>query len=91
MISEIANLLLDKHISTVPVIGSDGISMGVVCEGDLIGRTDANPGAARQSGRSPFAMGAGTEAAGFALSARVLVYPDGEPGDVSLFLIWADR
>ncbi|HEX3990274.1 MAG TPA: CBS domain-containing protein [Acetobacteraceae bacterium] len=41
-IPEIANLLLDKHISAVPVVGSGGIPLGIVSEGDLIGRTEPN-------------------------------------------------
>jgi CBS domain-containing protein len=28
---------------------------------------------------------------GFSLSARVLSYPDGKPGDISLFLVWGDQ
>ena len=33
---EIARLLLDKHISAVPVVDNDGAAVGIVSEGDLI-------------------------------------------------------
>ena len=33
---EIARLLLDKHISAVPVVNDDGAAVGIVSEGDLI-------------------------------------------------------
>jgi len=33
---EIARLLLDKHISAVPVVDNDGAAVGMVSEGDLI-------------------------------------------------------
>lgn len=39
-VQEIAALLLDKRISAVPVINSDGVPIGMVSEGDLIGRGD---------------------------------------------------
>lgn len=35
---EIAQLLLDNGISAVPVVNSDGVPIGMVSEGDLIGR-----------------------------------------------------
>jgi CBS domain-containing protein len=37
---EIARLLLDKGISAVPVVDRDGAPVGMVSEGDLIGRDD---------------------------------------------------
>jgi CBS domain-containing protein len=45
--SQVARLLLDKGISAVPVIDSDGSPIGMVSEGDLIGRDEA----ARESRR----------------------------------------
>jgi CBS domain-containing protein len=38
--SQVARLLLDKGISAVPVIDSDGAPIGMVSEGDLIGRDE---------------------------------------------------
>ena len=40
-VQEIARLLLDRHISAVPVVDGDGILLGVVSEGDLIRRADS--------------------------------------------------
>jgi len=40
-VQEVARLLLDRHISAVPVVDGDGILLGVVSEGDLIRRADA--------------------------------------------------
>ena len=37
---KIAQLLLDKGISAVPVVNSDGTPIGMVSEGDLIGRSE---------------------------------------------------
>jgi CBS domain-containing protein len=39
-VQEIARLLLDRRISAVPVVKDDGTPMGMVSEGDLIGRSD---------------------------------------------------
>jgi CBS domain-containing protein len=44
---EIARLLLDKGISAVPVIDRNGTPVGMVSEGDLIGRNDADREARR--------------------------------------------
>jgi CBS domain-containing protein len=44
---EIARLLLDKGISAVPVIDCSGAPIGMVSEGDLIGRNVADPEARR--------------------------------------------
>jgi CBS domain-containing protein len=41
-IREIARLLLDKGVSAVPVVDSAGAPIGMVSEGDLIGRNDAD-------------------------------------------------
>src|SRR3954463_4220371 len=38
---DIARLLLENHISAVPVLDSGGAPVGMVSEGDLIGRNDA--------------------------------------------------
>lgn len=46
-IQDIARLLLDKHISGVPVLDGAGAAIGMVSEGDLIGR-DASERQARQ-------------------------------------------
>ncbi len=40
-VQEVARLLLERHISAVPVVDGDGILLGVVSEGDLIRRADA--------------------------------------------------
>jgi CBS domain-containing protein len=40
-VREVARLLLDRHISAVPVVDGDGILLGVVSEGDLIRRADS--------------------------------------------------
>src|SRR5580693_6399978 len=37
---DVARLLLDNRISAVPVVNSDGIPIGMVSEGDLIGRDE---------------------------------------------------
>ena len=37
-VREVARLLLERHISAVPVVDGDGILLGVVSEGDLIRR-----------------------------------------------------
>ena len=39
-IDKLAKLLLDKRISGVPVVDGDGKPIGMVSEGDLIGRDD---------------------------------------------------
>lgn len=39
---EIARLLLDRGISAVPVVDSSGAPVGMVSEGDLIGRTETD-------------------------------------------------
>ena len=46
---EIARLLLDKHISAVPVVDDDGAAVGIVSEGDLIRPERAAHAARRQS------------------------------------------
>ncbi|HTY68335.1 MAG TPA: CBS domain-containing protein [Alphaproteobacteria bacterium] len=40
-VNKIAALLLDKHISAVPVVNEYGVPVGMVSEGDLVGREDA--------------------------------------------------
>jgi CBS domain-containing protein len=44
---EIARLLLDNGISAVPVVDASGAPIGMVSEGDLIGRNDADRAARR--------------------------------------------
>src|SRR5208282_1355932 len=39
--SQVARLLLDNGISAMPVVDSDGAPVGMVSEGDLIGRDEA--------------------------------------------------
>jgi CBS domain-containing protein len=39
--SQVSRLLLDNGISAVPVVDSDGAPLGMVSEGDLIGRSEA--------------------------------------------------
>ena len=39
-VSEIAKLLLDRGISAAPVVDADGVPLGMVSEGDLIGRDE---------------------------------------------------
>jgi CBS domain-containing protein len=39
---DIANLLLTNRISAVPVVDSDGVPIGMVSEGDLIGRDESD-------------------------------------------------
>jgi CBS domain-containing protein len=41
-VAEIAKLLLDHHISGVPVVSADGQIRGIVSEGDLMRRADAD-------------------------------------------------
>ena len=40
-VGEIARLLVEKRISAVPVVGDDGRVLGVVSEGDLLRRMEA--------------------------------------------------
>jgi CBS domain-containing protein len=41
-VRDVALLLLEKRISAVPVLGADGEVIGMVSEGDLLGRNDAD-------------------------------------------------
>jgi CBS domain-containing protein len=45
---DIARLLLENHISAVPVLEESGAPIGMVSEGDLIGRSDAEREARRE-------------------------------------------
>jgi CBS domain-containing protein len=45
--TEIAKLLLDRKISALPVVDGSGMVVGMVSEGDLIGRNDADRHARR--------------------------------------------
>jgi predicted transcriptional regulator len=46
-LSEIAKLLLDRGISAAPVVDADGVPLGMVSEGDLIGRDETTREARR--------------------------------------------
>jgi CBS domain-containing protein len=46
-VNKIAKLLLEKCISAVPVVGGDGLPLGMVSEGDLMGRDDTEREARR--------------------------------------------
>lgn len=46
-VSEIARLLLGRGISAAPVVGADGVPLGMVSEGDLIGRDETSREARR--------------------------------------------
>lgn len=41
-VGEIARTMLDAHISAIPVIGEDGSLLGIVSEGDLMHRAEAD-------------------------------------------------
>ena len=41
-ICDVAQLLLEKHVSAAPVVDESGAPVGMVSEGDLIGRNDAD-------------------------------------------------
>lgn len=42
-VREVAQLLLERRISAVPVVDADGRILGIVSEGDLIGRPEIGP------------------------------------------------
>lgn len=46
-IREVARLLIDKGISAVPIVDGNGMPIGMVSEGDLIGHSEAPSGARR--------------------------------------------
>ena len=56
-VSQVAGLLLDRGISAVPVVDSDGAPLGMVSEGDLIGRDEAARAARRDWWLALFAEG----------------------------------
>jgi CBS-domain-containing membrane protein len=41
-IREVARLLLEKHLTALPVIDKDGVPIGMISEGDLVGPDDAS-------------------------------------------------
>lgn len=41
-VAEVARMLLESHISAVPVVAADGSLLGIVSEGDLINRAEAD-------------------------------------------------
>jgi CBS domain-containing protein len=42
-VRDIARLLLQNHISAVPILDKSGAPIGMVSEGDLIGRDETEP------------------------------------------------
>lgn len=46
-VTEIANTLLDNHISAVPIVAEDGKLEGIISEGDLIRRSEIGTGRRR--------------------------------------------
>lgn len=58
-VHEIAQLLLTNHISALPVVDASGMVVGMVSEGDLIGRSDAERDARRDSWLALIAEGEG--------------------------------
>jgi len=63
-ILEAANMMLQRHISGLPVVDSAGALVGIVSEGDFIRRSEINTGRKR-SKFMKFILGAGREAAEF--------------------------
>jgi len=47
-VRDIARLLLESHISAVPILDTGGAPVGMVSEGDLIGRDETEPDARRE-------------------------------------------
>jgi CBS domain-containing protein len=63
-IVEAANIMLQRHISGLPVVNSAGHLVGIISEGDFIRRSEI--GTQRQRGRfMKFILGAGKEATDF--------------------------
>ena len=61
---EAANIMLQRHISGLPVVNSAGHLVGIISEGDFIRRSEI--GTQRQRGRfMKFILGAGKEATDF--------------------------
>ncbi|WP_213737025.1 CBS domain-containing protein [Bradyrhizobium sp. dw_411] len=61
---EAANLMLQRHISGLPVVNSAGHLVGIISEGDFLRRSEI--GTQRQRGRfMKFILGAGREATDF--------------------------
>jgi CBS domain-containing protein len=61
---EAANIMLQRHISGLPVVDSAGALVGIISEGDFIRRSEINTGRKR-SGFMQFILGAGREATDF--------------------------
>lgn len=51
-VAHVARIMLEHHVSGVPVIGDDGSTVGVITEGDLLRRTELNPAAPDSPGGS---------------------------------------
>jgi CBS domain-containing protein len=63
-ILEAANIMLQRHISGLPVVDSAGALVGIISEGDFIRRSEINTGRKRTKFMK-FVLGAGREAADF--------------------------
>jgi CBS domain-containing protein len=64
LVVEAANIMLQRHISGLPVVNSAGHLVGIISEGDFIRRSEI--GTQRQRGRfMKFILGAGKEATDF--------------------------
>jgi CBS domain-containing protein len=63
-ILEAANIMLQRHISGLPVVDTAGALVGIISEGDFIRRSEINTGRKR-SKFMKFILGAGREAADF--------------------------
>jgi CBS domain-containing protein len=63
-ILEAANIMLQRHISGLPVVDSAGALVGIISEGDFIRRSEINTGRKRTKFMK-FILGAGREAADF--------------------------
>ena len=62
-VPEIARLLLDRHISAVPVVDADDRVLGIVSEGDLIRRPEVAGPRRRRSWWLALLSGGGGDAA----------------------------
>lgn len=60
-VREIAALMVENHVSALPVVEEDGRVVGIVSDGDLIGRVDAGGAGRRSWWLSALAAGEGGE------------------------------
>jgi CBS domain-containing protein len=95
-VQQVAQLLLERRISAVPVVDADGRVLGIVSEGDLIGRPEIGP-ARRRSWWLALLGGTGESAAEYVRThgghakdvmtrAVVTVREDAPLGDVARLL-----